>query len=92
VIEATPTVPFEEFSEQVRYNVAPSQFVPVARIDEEGKRVLDLARWGFIPSWAKTRPKFRPINARVEMLAISGMFRSAFDRRRCLISADGFYE
>jgi len=92
VLEATPTFPFEEFSEQVRYNVAPSQLVPVARMDEQGKRVLDLARWGFIPAWAKSPPKFQPINARAETLATSGMFRTAFDRRRCLIPADGFYE
>ncbi len=91
-LDAMPVFPFEEFSEHVRFNIAPSQMVALARVNHQGQRVLDLARWGLIPSWAKTLPKLQPINARAETLSTGGMFRNAFERRRCLIPADGFYE
>jgi putative SOS response-associated peptidase YedK len=87
-----PTLPFEEFSERARINIAPSQLIPVVRINSQGHRVLELARWGFIPYWAKSLPKLQPINARAETLGAGGLFRAAFERRRCLIPADGFYE
>ena len=75
-----------------RYNVAPSQDVPIVRLNAEGERVLSAVRWGLIPSWTKGKPGAQPINARAETVASSGMFRQAFERRRCLIPADGFYE
>jgi putative SOS response-associated peptidase YedK len=83
---------FEEFTERPRFNIAPSQPIPVVRLDASGKRVLGTVRWGLIPSWTKGKPKNQPINARAETLATSGMFRQAFERRRCLVPADGFYE
>ncbi len=83
---------FEEFTERPHFNVAPSQQIPVVRVNREGKRTLDFAQWGLIPSWTKNTPKAQPINARAETLADRAMFRSAFERRRCLIPADGFYE
>jgi putative SOS response-associated peptidase YedK len=86
---------FEEFSEtrlMPRFNIAPSQLIPAIRIDRSGRRGLGGLRWGLIPHWAKGRPKSQPINARGETVASSGMFREAFERRRCLIPADGFYE
>jgi putative SOS response-associated peptidase YedK len=54
---------------------------------------LDFFNWGLIPSWAKD-PEIgnRMINARAETLAQKPSFRSAFQRRRCLVLADGFYE
>ncbi len=74
------------------YNVAPTNIVP-AVITEDGERVLTGLSWGFTPSWAKARRDGpRPINARRETVASSGMFRSAFGRRRALVPADGFYE
>jgi putative SOS response-associated peptidase YedK len=75
-----------------RYNIAPSQVVPVVR--QNGPvRELTLMRWGLIPRWA-TDPKIglRTINARAETVATKPAFRDAFRRRRCLILADGFYE
>jgi putative SOS response-associated peptidase YedK len=92
-LEATPI--FEEFDEKrvvPRFNIAPSQQIPLVRIDHKGNRVIDLAKWGLIPAWSKTLPKLQPINARAESVPTSGMFRQAFQRRRCLIPADGFYE
>jgi putative SOS response-associated peptidase YedK len=91
-LDAVPTLPFEEFTERPHYNVAPSQDIPMVYVDENGRRVVSLARWGLIPAWAKEAPKIRPINARAETVATSGMFRAALERRRCLIPADGFYE
>lgn len=89
--EADIILPFEEFSERARFNVAPSQFVPVIRIVEEQPKIAQM-RWGFIPAWAKERPKLQPINVRSETAGSSPMFRYAFERQRCLMPADGFYE
>jgi putative SOS response-associated peptidase YedK len=86
---ATPTFP--EFDERPRFNIAPSQTIPIVRVDD-GQRIIALAQWGFVPAWTKGKPKLRPVNARAETVATSGMFREAFRRRRCLIPADGFYE
>lgn len=76
-----------------RFNVAPTQDVPVVRADSGGRRVGALMHWGFIPSWADD-PAIgnRMINARSETVAEKPAFRTAFQRRRCLIPADGFYE
>jgi putative SOS response-associated peptidase YedK len=75
-----------------RFNVAPTQDIPVVRDTEHG-RELTWMRWGLIPSWAKD-PKSGPllINARAETAAEKPAFRSAFKSSRCLIPADGFYE
>ena len=75
-----------------RYNIAPTQPVAVVR-QHDGSRVLDLLRWGLIPSWSKD-PAIgsRMINARGETVATKPSFRAAFKRRRCLIPADGLYE
>ncbi|NMC86649.1 MAG: SOS response-associated peptidase [Anaerolineaceae bacterium] len=74
-----------------RYNVAPTQNVAVVS-DPETRRVQWM-RWGLIPSWAKD-PSIgnKMINARCETLAEKPSFRNAFQKRRCLILADGFYE
>jgi putative SOS response-associated peptidase YedK len=75
-----------------RYNIAPSQQVPIVRAGG-GRRELAQVRWGLIPGWAKD-PAIgnRMINARGETLAEKPSFRDAFRKRRCLIPADGFYE
>jgi len=78
---------------QPRYNIAPTQPIPVVRRSEPGANVLSLMQWGLIPSWSKdARIGSRMINARAETVSIKPSFRSAFKRRRCLIPADGFYE
>jgi len=76
-----------------RFNIAPTQTVPVARLDETGNRVFVLARWGLIPSWVKDPGELQhPINAKSETAAIKPMFRHAYRSSRVLIPADGFYE
>jgi putative SOS response-associated peptidase YedK len=75
------------------YNGAPTQQLPVVRLDEEGRRSLDLLRWGLIPFWAKDPAiGMRCINAMAETAAAKPAFRDAFRRRRCLVPVDGFYE
>ncbi len=75
-----------------RYNVAPTQPVPIVRRDG-GDRHFALVRWGFIPSWVKDPRDISLIfNARGETVADKPAFRNAMKRRRCLFPADGFYE
>jgi putative SOS response-associated peptidase YedK len=88
-----------------RYNIAPTQEAPVVRVLDEpvkggagegaeaGRRRLDLLRWGLVPFWADD-PKIgnRMINARAESVATKPAFRQSFQKRRCLVVADGFYE
>ena len=81
-VDALPTV----------HNVAPTLQVPVV-VDRAGERTLTTMRWGFVPFWADRLGKGpQPINARVEGVATSGMFKRAFTRHRVVIPADGFYE
>jgi putative SOS response-associated peptidase YedK len=50
-------------------------------------------RWGLIPSWAKdSKIGVQCINARAETISEKPSFREAFQKRRCLIPADGFWE
>lgn len=76
------------------WNVAPTQSAMVVRRHPEtGERHLDLLQWGLLPSWTKDPAKAqRPINARSETIAASGLFRGAFKARRCIVPADAFYE
>ncbi len=75
-----------------RYNIAPTQPVPVVRM-ENGARHFVLVRWGLVPSWAREVASSKPlINARSETVFEKPSFRTAVRRRRCLFPADGFYE
>jgi putative SOS response-associated peptidase YedK len=76
------------------WNVAPTDPVPVIRHSlSHDARVLDTARWGLVPPWAKdTRGAARMINARSETVATSPAFAPSFARRRCLAPADGWFE
>jgi putative SOS response-associated peptidase YedK len=76
-----------------RYNIAPTQPVPVIRQNpKEPVRELSLVRWGLIPSWTNASVGASMINARSETVATKPTFRDALKSRRCLIPADGFYE
>lgn len=74
-----------------RFNIAPSQFVPIIISGSDNKAVM--MKWGLVPFWAKD-PKIgnRMINARAETVATKPAFRTSFKRRRCLVPATGFYE
>ena len=77
-----------------RYNIAPTQSVPVIRQRlQEPKRLGSNMRWGMIPFWAKdANIGVKMINARAETVATKPSFRDALKKRRCLIPSDGFYE
>jgi putative SOS response-associated peptidase YedK len=73
------------------WNVAPTQAAMVIRRHPEtGERRLDVLRWGLVPHFTKDLKKTtRPINARAETVATSGMFRGALASRRCIVPSDG---
>ncbi|MDZ5812670.1 SOS response-associated peptidase [Halorubrum sp. AD140] len=70
------------------YNCAPGQALPV--IAEEAPDRATRMTWGLTPSWADE--PFDLINARAETVREKRSFADAFERRRCLVPADGFYE
>src|SRR6266536_357989 len=75
-----------------RYNIAPSQDVPVI-IRKQDRNEIRPMRWGLVPSWAQDRSVGqRMINARAETLLEKPSFKQLVARRRCLVPADGFYE
>ncbi|MEZ6015557.1 MAG: SOS response-associated peptidase [Planctomycetota bacterium] len=77
----------------VRYNLAPTQYAPVARVEGDGQRHVSSLRWGLVPSWAKDASiGNRTLNARSETAAEKPSFRSAWKQRRCIVPASWFYE
>jgi putative SOS response-associated peptidase YedK len=76
-----------------RFNIAPTQSVPIVRAAAGGSRECAMVRWGLIPSWAKDESiGARMINARGETVAEKPSFRAAAKSRRCLVPASGFFE
>ncbi len=85
-------LPIEEVSHlKPRYNVAPSQLVAVLIRNPDLK--LQFFRWGLIPSWSSDASIGNNlINARSETIVEKPSFKTSFQKQRCLILADGFYE
>jgi putative SOS response-associated peptidase YedK len=78
-----------------RFNVAPTDVMPIVRrrSPDESALQLDLFRWGLIPFFSKDpREGAKMINARSEGIQSKPAFRRAFERKRCLVPADGFFE
>jgi putative SOS response-associated peptidase YedK len=74
-----------------RYNIAPSQDVPVI-IRNSPNRIM-LMRWGLIPHWAKDENiGYKMINARAETLNEKPAYRGLLPSKRCIVPASGFYE
>ena len=76
------------------WNAAPTDSLPVVRFDAKAaQRSLDSLRWGLLPYWAKDlNVGFANINAKAEGIEMKPAFRKAFERRRCLVPVDSFYE
>ena len=73
-------------------NLSPGQQI-VAVLRKDNQNTLDNLRWGLIPAWAKDSSiGNKMFNARAETIAAKPSFRNAFQKRRCLIPTDGFYE
>jgi putative SOS response-associated peptidase YedK len=76
-----------------RYNVAPGDDVLAITTDKQGTPRAEMLRWGLVPPWVKEPgAAAKMINARAETVADKPAYRGAFERFRCLILADGFYE
>ncbi|MGE0269621.1 MAG: SOS response-associated peptidase [Candidatus Omnitrophota bacterium] len=76
-----------------RYNIAPSQNVPVFRIGPENNLECREMKWGLLPHWSKdSKSGYSTINARAETVKTKPAYRTPFKRQRCLIPADGWYE
>lgn len=85
--------PVDEVPEdfQPHFNLAPTQDLAV--ITNREPRKIQLYRWGLLPFWAKSlKEGARMINARSDSVATKPAFKKAFERKRCLVLADGFYE
>ena len=74
-----------------RYNIAPMSQALVV-VNEES-RILKSMQWGLVPHWTREATiGNKMINARAETLTLKPSFRKSFERKRCLVPADGFYE
>lgn len=83
-LDETPTI-------APRYNIAPTQPIPI--ITAERPQSLTWVLWGLVPPWSKEASiASQLINARAETIDEKPSFKRAFQRRRCLVIADGFYE
>ena len=82
----------DSFNYLPAFNIAPTQNVLTVHNRENRKHVQTM-RWGLIPFWAKeARIGNKMINARSETVIENKVFRTPFQKRRCLILADSFYE
>ena len=81
----------ERYNPLPNFNVAPTQIHPV--ITQQEPKIIHLYRWGLIPFWAKDmKIGAKMINARIETIAEKPAFKQAFQKRRCLVPFDGYYE
>lgn len=101
-VTSEPDLGFHWDSIMPRYNVAPTDYIPVIFQKLGQKRALPM-RWGLMPSHTanvrgravfdgQENPIITPINARSETVHSNGSFKWSFGERRCLIPASGFYE
>ena len=75
-----------------RYNVAPTDDALVV-VQRDDRRAVTAYRWGLVPHWSEDlKGGARMINARAETITTSPAFRDAFERRRCIVPVDSFYE
>ena len=88
-------VPVEALSERDykrRFNIAPTDQHWIVRQRREEREIMP-AKWGLVNSWAKDAKRAAAqINARAETLAKTPAFRDAYQKRRCVVPADGFFE
>jgi putative SOS response-associated peptidase YedK len=76
------------------YNLCPTQLAPVVFV-RDGHRVIEMFRFGLVPFWAKdvaSVTKYSLINARAEEILEKRSYKTAFEKRRCIVPLTGFYE
>ncbi len=83
-----------EINERPRFNIAPTDpVIAIRRREDATGNEAGLLRWGLVPGlWAERKGQRPLINARAETVSRQPAFKESFERRRCLIPADGFYE
>jgi putative SOS response-associated peptidase YedK len=76
-----------------RFNIAPTQLIPIVLEQTPGVRELGPARWSLVPSWSQELTlKYPTFNARSETAHTKPTFRDSVKHHRCLIPATGYYE
>jgi putative SOS response-associated peptidase YedK len=92
--DLTDLFALDAFPWSPRYNIAPTQVVPIVRERPNGGRERLDARWGLIPAWVKEPSAFKALlfNARSETAGEKPAFRDAARRGRCVLPASGFFE
>ncbi|MFT5211149.1 MAG: putative SOS response-associated peptidase YedK [Flavobacterium sp.] len=86
---------FEETPNPIdtRYNIAPTESVPVLLRTNHGGWQLKDMRWWLVPSWSKAvSSKYTMFNAKSETLTKSRAFSLPFERKRCIVPVSGYYE
>lgn len=87
VVRPLPTIP----PKMSMYNIAPPHRALVVR--DNPKRELAVMRWGLVPPGATNISIGQKMfNARAETVAQRPAYAGAFEERRCIVPADGFYE
>ena len=86
-LTALPGFPREQ---QSCWNLQPGVQALIQR-GQDAERRIDLARWGLTPAWFTDFSR-TPAHARLESISTQPMFRQAFQQRRCLLPANGFFE
>jgi len=83
----------QHFSLEDRFNIAPTEEVPILRLTEDNDWQLPEMRWWLVPSWSpEPSTKYSMFNAKSETLSSSRAFREPFRRRRCVVPASGYFE
>lgn len=78
---------------QPNYNVAPGTLNPVILMTRPDVRIIDWFKWGLIPTWSDDEHVgSKMINANADSLLEKPSFKKPFQRQRCIIPANGFYE
>lgn len=75
---------------QPNFNIAPNDLAPIIHLQKDNLDITSM-RWGLRPSWSK-KSTMEPINARIETIESKPMFKEAYEQRRCIVPADGWYE
>ncbi len=75
---------------QPNYNTSPQDESPVVHMESDQFKIASM-QWGLRPSWSK-KSSMEPINVRIETVQSKPMFRDAYQQRRCIVPADGWYE
>ncbi|MGD9909700.1 MAG: SOS response-associated peptidase [Candidatus Izemoplasmatales bacterium] len=75
-----------------RYNISPGQEV-LSMISDGARYRVGPLHWGFVPPFAKeVSTGYTMINAKSETLEEKVSYLPSFEKKRCVIFADSFYE